>query len=100
MPPTEIKSISPTFTKSKPISACVQKPSQFRLPTQKRSQSIPTRKTNDFRPAHKNQFNFHPHAQNQVNFDQCTKTKKFRPARKNDVNFTPAQEPRQFLYPH
>ena len=54
IPRTEIKSISPIYTKL--------------------SQLISALKTNNSRPAHKNQVTFDPHAQHQVNFDQYTKT--------------------------
>ena len=64
-------------TKTKRFAAGIKKPSQFRPPTPKPSQSITTLKTSQFRPAH-SQFR-----------SPARKTSRFRSQRWNQVIFDP-----------
>ena len=82
----------------------MQKTGQFRPPTQKSSQSIPTLETSHFRPSYENQVNFHHPQKKQVNqsphwnksFSARTqKPSQFWPPNKKHVNFDPTLNPSQ-----
>ena len=69
------------------FSASIQKPSQFRPPAQKLSQSIPTQKTSHCRPSHKNQAISIPTLKNKSISIHKLKPRNFGPAHKAEVDF-------------
>ena len=83
------------------ISGAYTKPSPYRAPTHKPSQSIPTRKSSLFRYTQKNNStsintlkrrNIRPAHQIQVNFDRRTKTSQLWSPHLIQVNFDPAHK--------
>ena len=96
IPHTEIKSMSPTFTKTKSISMLALKPSDIRPVYKnksissiytKQSQLISTLKTNNFRPADKTKSPSIPTLDAKSISINTLKPRNFQPAHKNEVDF-------------
>ena len=85
--------------KAKSFSDRTQKPSYFRPPRQKPSQSIPILQTSHFRPAHKDQVNIDPPHKDQVNFDPHTKIKCISISHKNKLISTSTLKLSQYRSP-